>query len=369
MIENTQDPAKIPVLRKLWARAARSAFLEKPVPVAELNRGMLHSARPVFSFYLLLALATIIATSGLLANSAGVIIGAMIVAPLMNPIVAFSYSAGRANWRLSILAVTTMISGVLLTILMAYVGTKILGLRIAGSEILGRTQPTLLDLAVAIAAGTAAAFAISRKSIANALPGTAISVALVPPLCVVGIGLATGEAIVSDVGLDYIPLGPGSTGIDIATDSFILFLTNLAGIVLAAELVFILQGYGTLRKGAVGFAITLTAAILLMLPLGTSLHTLYSRSVAMTVARSMFSEVKAKGETPANILALRVYPTGDTLSLDIKVLQSESRNETSHERAREFQQRLSKRLGQPVRLKIEMVIVPIETFIVEGDPD
>ena len=117
----------------------------------------------------------------------------MIIAPLMNPIASLAYALVVLSSRLLERAIFTLLTGILLVIVIAYLTTEILGLTTVGSEILGRTTPNSLDLGVALAAGAAAAFANTRRSIASALPGVAISVALVPPLSVVGIGLCLGQ--------------------------------------------------------------------------------------------------------------------------------------------------------------------------------
>ena len=193
---------------------------EEPIPASDLNQAFLEASLPTFKFYLLLALATAIATFGLWTNSAATIIGAMIIAPLMNPIITLAYAVVVLSPRLLGRAIFTLSTGVILVIFIAYLNADLLGLRAVGSEILGRITPNSLDLGVALAAGAAAAFANTRRSIANALPGVAISVALVPPLSVVGIGLSLGE------------LGPEiafSLGVssDILRGSFLLFITNL----------------------------------------------------------------------------------------------------------------------------------------------
>jgi uncharacterized membrane protein len=90
-------------------------------------------------------------------------------------------------------------------------------------EIIARTQPTLLDLAVALTSGMAGAYALARKDVSAALPGVAIAAALMPPLGVVGLGLSLGNA-------------------QVAGGAFLLFITNLASISLAGVLVFMLLG-------------------------------------------------------------------------------------------------------------------------------
>ncbi|MCJ8282310.1 MAG: DUF389 domain-containing protein, partial [Rivularia sp. ALOHA_DT_140] len=154
---------------------------EKPIPIAGINRKLWRGAVPSLSFYSLLSLSGIISALGLLANSAATIIGAMIIAPLMGPIIAIAYSIVSGNQRLLKRSCFTLFKGIFLTIIISIIITKLVGIRTFGSEIWGRTSPTLLDLGVALAAGGAGGFALTRRSIANALPGVAISVALVPP--------------------------------------------------------------------------------------------------------------------------------------------------------------------------------------------
>jgi hypothetical protein len=131
---------------KSWA-----PHVESPASVEALSNIMVASAIPALSFYVMLGLATAIATLGLLSNSAPVVIGAMIVAPLMQPIVSFSFGVVVADWRLILYSTLTVVSGVFLVIGLAFATTELIGLRIAGSEILGRTAPTLLDLGIACA--------------------------------------------------------------------------------------------------------------------------------------------------------------------------------------------------------------------------
>ena len=102
------------------------------------------------NFFILLALATAIATLGLLSNSAATIIGAMIIAPLMIPIMSLAFSLVILNFRLASYSLVKLVLGVILTVLIAFLSTEIIGFKIPGSEILARTEPTLLDLGVAI---------------------------------------------------------------------------------------------------------------------------------------------------------------------------------------------------------------------------
>ena len=182
------------------------------------------NARPKHEFYILIFLAATIAAFGLLLNSAAVIIGAMLVAPLMSPIVGTGMALVLGDVRFLRMALTTVFKGVLLAIL---VGVLVGILRLdhpLTPEILGRTQPGLLDLAVALFSGIAGAFALSHSDAAGALPGVAIAAALVPPLAAVGIAFATNHP---NEGLG----------------ALLLFGTNFIAISFATALVFLALGF------------------------------------------------------------------------------------------------------------------------------
>jgi len=219
-------------------------LIEQPVTETDLDSIMHQAALPVLGYYLMLTFATAIATLGLLSNSAPTIIGAMIIAPLMSPIISLSYGIVVVDWQFMNRSLVMLVTGIILVVQLAFATTQVLGLRIAGSEILGRSHPTLLDLGVAIAAGGAAAFAYTRRSIMNAIAGVAIAVALVPPLAVCGIGVAQGLHASSDAGQSLSEITLYSGGDSIAKGAFLLFVTNLAGIIVTAGIVFAAHGYG-----------------------------------------------------------------------------------------------------------------------------
>jgi uncharacterized hydrophobic protein (TIGR00271 family) len=182
------------------------------------------SARPDTDFFVLIGLSALIAALGLMLNSAAVVIGAMLVAPLMSPIVGAGLAIVMGNVRFLRLSVEAVGRGAVLAIVLSIV----LGITWPDAdltpEILARTQPTLLDLGVALFAGMAGAYALANSEAAAALPGVAISAALVPPLSTIGISLANrafSEAL-------------GAT---------LLFSTNLVAIVAAAVLVFVVLGF------------------------------------------------------------------------------------------------------------------------------
>ncbi|EGY53351.1 DUF389 domain-containing protein [Neisseria shayeganii] len=140
-----------------------------------------------------LMFAIAIASIGLNVNSTAVIIGAMLISPLMGPIVGMGYGAAVGDVRLIRLAARNMMVFILISLLTATLYFLITPLEQAQSELLARTQPTLWDVLIAFFGGSAGIVAITRKDGGNVIPGVAIATALMPPLCTAGFGLAHGN--------------------------------------------------------------------------------------------------------------------------------------------------------------------------------
>jgi len=176
-------------------------------------------AAPTREYYVLTILSCIIATMGLIQGSAAVIIGAMIVAPLMTPILAFSLGVVWGDLLLIKMSFVSIIKGVFWAILISSSIAFIVPLPVLSGEIMARTTPSLFDVAVAIASGLVGAYGNANKKISNSLVGIAIAVALMPPLCTIGIGI-------------------GKLNMAVAGGATLLFLINLVCISLAGAIVF-----------------------------------------------------------------------------------------------------------------------------------
>jgi uncharacterized hydrophobic protein (TIGR00271 family) len=223
------------------------------------------------NFLVLAVSACAIATLGLLTNSAAIIIGAMIIAPLMLPLRGLALAALEDDRELLSQSLTTLSGGTLVAIFIAWSIGRIFTLPASefGTEILARTKPNLADLFVAIAAGGVSGFAKIRPQIADALAGTAISVALMPPLCVVGIALSQGDWRASG-------------------GAFLLYFTNLLGITLACMLVFVWGGYSvnlTNARKALRWGLAMT--LLLIVPLFTSLAILLNQKQLQATIKNL----------------------------------------------------------------------------------
>jgi hypothetical protein len=137
-----------------WSHSGDWQWLtSKPIPVAGLNRLLWRESVPSLSFVVMLTLSSVLSTLGLLAGSTATVIGAMIIAPLMGPIIGMAYAIAVANRRLIKRAGLTLIFGTLVTVVSATVICHVTGLRSLTEEIVLRTEPTLIDLVVAMAAG------------------------------------------------------------------------------------------------------------------------------------------------------------------------------------------------------------------------
>ena len=248
-------------IRHFWRR------IVPPVDLKQRGEVQVHlrdASHPDFSYFLLVFLSSVIATLGLLINSPATIIGAMLVAPLMSPILGLGLGSIRGDDRLLKDAATALLRGAAVAIAITFflaLNNRLMPFvplipSDLPSEVLARTHPSPMDLGIAIAGGLAAAFALAMPDISAALPGVAIATALMPPLSVVGIGLAYQRW-------------------EVAGGAFILFITNGVAIAASAMLVFFTLGFTHRSVEKVGrifgiprsLAISLFVTVLLLGPL------------------------------------------------------------------------------------------------------
>jgi uncharacterized hydrophobic protein (TIGR00271 family) len=213
--------------RSRLSRWVQPLSRERRVEVLET---LFQSSSPNFDYYLLIVLSTSIATFGLITNSNAVVIGAMLVAPLMSPILGLSLASVAGEERIFERALAALIWGIVLAIALS-TGIGWIShalpfgvLDILPSEVVSRTRPTPFDLGIALAGGAAAAYALAQPQLSAALPGVAIATALVPPLCTMGIGIALRRY-------------------DVVIGAFLLFTTNLVAISFSGILVFAALGF------------------------------------------------------------------------------------------------------------------------------
>ena len=312
---------------------------------AEVLKQLLEASSPGSDFMLLIFLSCCIATFGLITDSAAVIIGAMLIAPLMSPILALALAAVTARRGLFRPALLSLLEGAGLAIALSLVlgsFARALPLGILSDlprEVLARTRPSLFDLGVALAGGIAAAYALAQPQLSAALPGVAISTALMPPLCTVGVGLALRRS-------------------DVALGALLLFLANLTAILLAAMVVFALLGFRPRRKDDAeevlsrGLFISTALVLVVAVPLGVlSARSLRDAQQSRAIRDAVAAEVAALRD--AQLVDASYTMEGETVQLWVTV---RTPIQPSHAETRRLQQALAARLQRPVAL--ELIVVP-----------
>jgi uncharacterized hydrophobic protein (TIGR00271 family) len=190
-----------------------------------------------FSYWSQVLFSAGIATLGLALNSPAVIIGAMLISPLMGPILASGLALAAGDFVLGTRAAINLLLSCLVAIFFAVVLVTLLPFKEITAEIASRTQPNTLDLVIALFSGAVGSIAICKevKGVVTSIPGVAIAVALMPPLCVVGYGMGIA-----------LSLNPGD-GATITRGGLLLFLTNLVAIIFTAMVVFVALHINTER--------------------------------------------------------------------------------------------------------------------------
>jgi len=228
--------------------------IAKEEEFAKLFTKIRESAKASGIYLFLFVISVVMATIGLFQDSAPTIIGAMILAPLMGPVVALAMGIVRFDAKLIKTATFTITLSLALGLAIAAALAAALPFSTVTQQIAIRTHPTLLDLAVAILSGLAAAFGYANEKVGASLAGVAIAVALVPPLGVAGIGLGWG-----DMGIFW--------------GALLLVLANIVGIVFAAGVMFYLLGFASQKY--ISAALTIKLALLASIAFPLSVTTSY----------------------------------------------------------------------------------------------
>ncbi len=221
--------------------------------IRRLHRSHMRDAALDEVFIVLSVGASLISTLGLLANSPAVVIGAMVVAPWIMPLRAAAFAILLGEVRLLGRSLRTLFVGVLITTLLSMILGSLAGLPQFGTEVLARTSPNLLDLGIALVAGGLATYAKLRSDAVSSLAGTAIAVALVPPVCVMGLLLSHQQWTE-------------------ASGAGLLFTTNLLGILTGGLVLMVWKDSEfrhVLRQSRLSVA-SFTLTGLLLIPLGDS---------------------------------------------------------------------------------------------------
>lgn len=175
------------------AIAHRFSLLDDKADDAEIDRSLRAGVELRGATLWILMFAIMIASVGLNTNSNAVIIGAMLVSPLMGPIVGLGYGVGIFDFALVRRSLANLAIAAAISLLTSTLYFMLTPLDEAQSELLARTTPSLWDVLIALAGGLAGIIGQTRREKSNVIPGVAIATALMPPLCTAGYGLANGD--------------------------------------------------------------------------------------------------------------------------------------------------------------------------------
>jgi uncharacterized hydrophobic protein (TIGR00271 family) len=295
----------------------------------------------LWRFGSLIVLSSAIAGFGLLANSAGVVIGAMLVAPLMTPIQALGAALVQGTTRRIVSSALVILGGLAGAVatgyVVAFIGAGGVTVEALPGEILGRTTPGLIDLGIAVAAGAAGGYVIARPAVSSALPGVGIAVALVPPLATVGICLQLG-----------LP--------DLARGALLLFATNLAAIVLAGAVMIFGAGFRpkpaerTGRTAWLGFLGAVVLVLIVAVPLAVHTRDVIADSQATRVVDNAIPD----WDPLVRVESLSVDAHADDVDVEL-VVSSPSDPVSVWELARLLRERLGKPVDVQLRVQLEAV--------------
>jgi len=310
----------------------------------EIISELTQAAMPGFDYFLLVVLSCSIATMGLVTDSPAVIIGAMLVAPLMSPIIGLGLASITGKGKLAERSVESLAMGaglaVILSIVMTLVNRSlpfVLLYELPG-EVLARTHPSPIDLVIALAGGLAAAYAMTRPNISAALPGVAIATALMPPLCTVGVGIALGQW-------------------EVAGGAMLLFITNAITIAFAAAFVFFIQGFAPRRRSQgqiVPQSLIIAAALTLALLIPLTIYSVKffneaseNRNINDVVRKEVISL------NSSELIELDVKRTADGLNMIITI---RTNIPLTYTQVTDLQEAIATGLQQPVTLKVNQVL-------------
>ncbi len=248
------------------ARMREQLFVDGPETARKLSR-----------FWTLLALSAVIAAAGIVSDSTATVIGAMIVAPLMTPILGTVLAVVLGDSRNLARSLGLVFAGAALVVALGYLFGHLTPVPVTAetsSQVAGRISPRLVDLVAALATGAVGAFALAREDVSDTLPGVAIAISLVPPLAVVGLTLEAGTT-------------------EESRGALLLFLTNVAAILASGIVVMALYRVraesddarrSLSRLGAVPAIVAFLAVIVVVLA-GATATTTAARLESSSVAR------------------------------------------------------------------------------------
>ncbi len=282
-------------------------------------------------FSVMLSLSVVVAVMGLLAGSAAVVIGAMLLAPLMTPVLGTAAALSMGLPKKAFVSGARVVVATIGCIALAYFASKLAltGSDSLSSEIEARTRPDIRDLIVALAAGAAGSYATVRADTSSSLPGVAVAVALVPPLATVGITLEAGNMVW-------------------ARGALLLYLTNLVAIVFVSIIVFLVTGFVPPRRLATTVPRIVGAIVVAVVAVAVISVPLLRASVGAADASRIDREARAAVRDWLGPLDLDLVD----IDLDRNPVIVELNGPVSPPPEEQLEQRLGVVLGQEVQVAI-----------------
>ncbi len=300
------------------------------------------ASEPDFDFFIYIILSGSIATLGLITNSPAVIIGAMLLAPLMSPIIGAGLALISGDVRLLRVSLTAVAKGAIYSIILSAAITLLnnllpfVSIQEIPAEVLARTHPSPIDLAIALAGGLAAAYALTKPELSATLPGVAIATAIMPPLCTVGVGIALWRW-------------------DIFGGALLLFLTNAVTITFASVIVFFLRGFSdfSIRNHVVpkGLIYSAVLTFIILIPLSIFSVKFFTeasenRKINMIVSQEV-SRVNG-----SELVEIDVNRSSDILDL---VITLRTNKPLSYQQVVDLQQQIVNQINRPSSLKVNQI--------------
>jgi uncharacterized hydrophobic protein (TIGR00271 family) len=320
-LKNVLIDGKLPFFRKAGEDDFRELFIS-----------LRSSAKFSYIFATLMILSVLLATTGLFANSTPVIIGAMVLAPLMAPIISLSMGVIRSDKQLLAESLKTLGLGIAMALFFSAAFTFLIPLEQITPEMRGRLNPNVLDLMVAIFSGVAGAYAYAKEEVAKSLAGVAIAVALVPPLSVSGVGIGLGD-------------------FDVIYGSFLLFSTNLVGIALSAALTFIVLGFAPVKRAKKGIIYASIMMAIIAVPLVVAFkHIIEANDFYNKLKTITTMEINHKN---IELKILNIQTKNDLVSIDIEAI---STNAIVEEDLKAIKTNIEKKIQKRVALRATPIL-------------
>lgn len=327
------SPSALYFALKLWWRHAIVEGVDQQEVMSKIAEESGWSPR--YAFMILMSAG--IAVLGLLVSSPAVVIGAMLISPLMNPILGFGFSLATFDFAGMRRALAALAIGSALAIAFTWLIVTLSPLKESTAEILSRTRPNLFDLLVALFAALAGTYAII-KGRGGTIVGVAIATALMPPLAVVGYALATSNT-------------------PVLVGSLALFVTNFVTIALSATVMARLYGFGHSLSGHQGWIQTVLLVVVfagLTVPLGFSLSRIAREAVTTTEIRGFLSK---EFGAASRITQLAVDFDGKPLAVHSVVITPRSKAKSEAV----LRAGLERKLRRPVQLQVDQVLLSPNT--------